>query len=137
MRPTTSFAAVLLAFHASVASGFDPGDLRGTWGESKLSQYACSPSSRRQKFELSADAKTLTVTLFSKAGSRRSEELVFDVLRTDEHSIYFRFPGQHVPPDPLSGEWAISMLGPGVYRWHMTSAHESLQPAPIGVRCEP
>ena len=119
------------------AQAFDTRELQGTWAESRQNQYACTPTNRRQTIELSADGRTLAVTIQHKTGSRRSEVLKFDITKTDEHSVYFRFPGSHEPPDPMAGEWAITLLGPGVYRWHVVSAHEGAQPAPIGIRCEP
>lgn len=118
------------------AQAFDAKELQGTWAESRQNQYACTPTNRRQAIEISADGRTLKVTIQPKAGSRRSEVLNFDVTGADEHSVRFRFPGSHEPPDPMAGEWAISMLGPGVYRWHLVSAHEGIQPAPVGIRCE-
>ena len=127
----------LLAGGMPHAWAFNPSDLQGLWAESLQSRFACVPNNRHQRIELSKDGRTLTITVVHRSASRKSEVIALDVLKTDEHSLYFRFPGAHAPSDPFAGEWAITMLGPGVYRWHMTSEHETLRPAPIGVRCEP
>jgi hypothetical protein len=131
-------AACTLALHPLLAGAFDSAELRGLWAESTQNRYACTSASRYQHFELSLDGKTLTIgfeprTRTSKA--KAGERLTLAVIRTEEHSLTVRFVGHDTPGDPLFGDWRMSFLGPGVYRWHLVSAHETLQPAPIIVRC--
>lgn len=115
---------------------FDRGDLTGLWAESLHSRYACTPSNRYQRFELSGDGKHLVIAI-QKSRTHAGETMNLDVTRTDEHSLYVQFAGHTDAADPLAGEWAMTMPGPGVYRWHLASEHDTLRPAPIGVRCAP
>ena len=138
MRLPFIAVGVLVVLGASQqASAFDRADLVGLWAESLHSRYACTPSNRYQRFDLSADGQHLVIAIQQKLKARASETLDLDVTRSDEHSLYVQFRGHSEPADPLAGEWAITMLGPGVYRWHLASEHEALKPAPIGVRCAP
>ena len=137
MRIIVGAFITLIAACAEHAWAFNASDLDGLWAETTQTRYACTSTNRHQRLALSQDGKTLTLTLIFRSTARRNEVINFEVDRSDEHSIYFQFPGNHPPPDPLSGVWAITMLGPGVYRWHSTSEHESPTAAPIGVRCEP
>ena len=137
MRKVHIFSVFLVSSLSNMAFAFDAKDLDGLWAESMQNRYACTPTNRHQRFELSADLKTLTITTVPRFSKQASVTIHLLVTKTDDKSIYFRFPGEHSPPDPLAGEFAITMIGPGVYRWHVTSEHEALKPAPIGIRCEP
>ena len=137
MRHLRWLAVGCVVCGAGSAQAFNDDDLRGLWAESNQNRYACTPTNRYQRFQLSADQKTLIVTIIRKSTSKPTEIVPLDIIKTDERSIYFRFPGKHLAPDPLAGEFAITIIGPGVYRWHMTSGHDTLKPAPIGIRCEP
>lgn len=115
---------------------FDRAALAGLWAESLHSRFACTPTNRYQRFELSGDGKHLVIAI-QKSKTHAGEMMNLDVTRSDEHSLYVQFAGHTDASDPLAGEWAMTMLGPGVYRWHLASEHEGLRPAPIGVRCAP
>ena len=136
MRPTCC-AVALAGLLPCAAAAFDRADLAGLWAESNRSHYACTPTNRYQRFELAADGRRLTITVQHRSRTRDNEVLNLDVTRSDEHSLYVRFHGHDDAADPLAGEWALTMLGPGVYRWHQASEHEGLKAAPIGVRCAP
>jgi hypothetical protein len=138
----TRLPAFFLALAAAPlsADALDAKELQGLWAESTLNRYACTSTNRYQRFELAPDGKTLTLLIEHRSRTAKSkgpERLALDVVRNEDHALVVRFPGHEGPQDPLAGDWAISMLGPGAYRWHLVSAHETLQPAPIGVRCEP
>jgi len=135
MRLHAVLVACLAPLQALPALAFDAADLRGLWAESNRSHFACTPTNRYQRLALSADGKSLTIATEHRTKGREAEVVVLDVERSDEHSLYLRFRGHNDASDPLSGEWALSMLGPGVYRWHLATEHEGLRPAPIGVRC--
>ena len=137
MRLLPLSTACLASLQAIPVQAFDPADLQGVWAESNRSHYACTPTNRRQRLALSSDGKTLSVTTELKSKTHAPDVVTLDVTRTDEHSLYLRFRGHEGSSDPLAGEWALSMLGPGVYRWHLASEHEGNRPAPIGVRCAP
>ena len=129
--------AGLVSLHPMPVCAFDPADLRGLWAETNRSLFACTPTNRYQRLSLSADGKTLAITTERKSRARDADVVTLDVTRSDEHRLYLRFRGHDAASDPLAGEWALSMLGPGVYRWHLASEHEGNRPAPIGVRCAP
>jgi hypothetical protein len=137
MRKVYIVSVLLVGSLAIRALAFEAKDLDGLWAESMQNRYACTPTNRHQRFELSTDLKTLTITTVPRFSKQASVTIHLLVTKTDDKSIYFRFPGEHSPSDPLAGEFAITMIGPGVYRWHVTSEHEALKPAPIGIRCEP
>lgn len=140
MSPVATRAAGLLALFlglAMPAQAFDARELQGLWGESLHSRYACAPGNRYQRFALTADGKRLVVTAQHGLKGRKLSVYELEVTRSDEHSLYLQFPGHTEPSDPLAGEWAFSVLGPGVYRWHLASGQESVKSAPIGVRCAP
>ena len=139
MRAFRLIAAVCtLALSPLLANAFDGAELRGLWAESTQNRYACTSTNRYQHFELSLDGKTLTISFEPRARTgkaRPGERLTLAVTRTEDHALTVRFVGHDTPSDPLFGDWRMSFLGPGVYRWHLVSAHETLQPAPIVVRC--
>jgi hypothetical protein len=113
---------VLVLLFSSLVNGafaFEPKDLDGLWAESVQNRYACNPKNRHQRFELSADLKTLIITVVPRSSKQAPATIHLLVTKADDKSIYFRFPGEHGPSDPLAGEFAISMIGPGVYRWHV------------------
>ena len=130
-----------LALAPLVANAFDSKDLQGLWAESTQNHYACTATNRYQRLELAPDAKTLSITFESRARggktSAKKKRIALAVLRIEEHALTVRFVGHDDPADPLFGDWQMSFLGTGVYRWHLVSRHETLQPAPIVVRCEP
>ena len=131
MPKDRSLVAFALSFALpSVTAAFDRADLAGLWAESNHGHYACSPNNLHQRFELSDDSRQLAVITQRRAKSHDRESLHLDVIRSDEHSLYVRFPGHNDASDPLAGEWALTMLGPGVYRWHLASEHEGVKPAP-------
>lgn len=132
--------AILALFLCSLFSNvcaFDPNDLQGLWAESTLNKYACNPKNKHQRIALSPDQKTLTITTVSKLSKQSPVVIQLMVTRTDENSVYFRFPGEHVAPSPLAGEFAISIIGVGVYRWYLVSESRNVRSNPIGIRCEP
>jgi hypothetical protein len=126
-----------LVVTAPWAAAFDRNDLAGFWAESNKSHFACTSTNLYQRFELSPDEKHLTLHIQEGPKSHKTKPVELDVIRSDEHSLYLRFVGRTDPGDPMAGEWALTILGPGVYRWHLASEHEGLKPAPIGVRCAP
>ena len=130
-------AALACALPGAAALAFDAADLKGQWAESTQSRYACAPSSRRQRLALTPDGQTLRITLLAQPGKHKQEVIELHVIKSDSHSLYFEMPRGAAASAAGSDEWAISMLGPGVYRWHVTSEHDALKTAPIGVRCEP
>jgi hypothetical protein len=117
------------------AQAFDMDELKGLWAESTQSRFACTSTNRYQRFELSADNKHLLIKSQHGPGGPAASNYELDIIRREKHSLFLQFPGHSDPADPLSGEWALTMLGPGVYRWHLAQEHEGLKPAPIGVRC--
>ena len=130
--------ACALALSPLLANAFDSTELRGLWAESTQNRYACTSANRYQHFELALDGKTLTITFepHARAGKAKAgERLTLTVVRAEDHALTVRFVGHDAAGDPLAGDWKMSFLGPGVYRWHLVSAHETLQPAPIVVRC--
>ena len=137
MTKKLAVALVVGAFTCHEAMAFDAGDLKGLWAESTYSRYACTSTNRHQRMELAPDGRSLRVTLIHSSSKMKPETVILDIQRRDEHSLYFTLPRTGEAGLQASDEWAITMLGPGVYRWHMTSEHENLKPAPIGVRCEP
>jgi hypothetical protein len=131
-------SACSLALFPLLANAFDSTQLSGLWAESTQNRYACTSTTRYQHFELALDGKTLAITFepHAHAGKAKAEErLTLTVIRAEEHALTVRFDGHDAPGDSLAGDWQMSFLGPGVYRWHLVSAHETLQPAPIAVRC--
>ncbi len=139
--PSRSIAvACALAAAPLLANAFDTRELQGLWAESAQNRYACTATNRYQRLELAADRRTLTITVEHRARAGKAnarEHLALAVIRDEDHALTVRFVGHDDPGDPLFGDWQMSFLGPGVYRWHLVSKHESLQPAPIVVRCEP
>lgn len=130
-------AAWLASGLLATAQAFDPSALNGLWAESLRSRFACTPTNRYQRFELSADGRRLVIAMQHGPEGRKHAEVELTVTRSDEHSLYLVFKDHNDPSDPLAGEWALTLLGPGAYRWHLASEHEGLKPAPIGVRCGP
>ena len=138
MRVRFIAAACILALCPVAATAFDSAELRGLWAESTQNRYACTSTNRYQHFELAADGKTLTISFEPRARTGKpkpAERLSLSVIRAEDHALTVRFVGHDTPSDPLFGDWRMSFLGPGVYRWHLVSAHETLQPAPIVIRC--
>jgi hypothetical protein len=128
-----------LAVSPLLGNAFDSAELKGHWAESTQNRYACTSSNRYQHFELAPDGKTLTITFEHRARAGKAnalERLTLAVTRVEDHALTVRFVGHDDPSDPLVGDWQMSFLGPGIYRWHLVSKHETLQPAPIVVRCE-
>ena len=122
-----------------LAHAFDSKELQGAWAESTQNRYACTSTNRYQRLELAPDGKTLTITFERRARAGKAnaqERFNLAVVRAEDHALTVRFVGHDDPADPLFGDWQLSVLGPGVYRWHLVSKHETLQPAPIVVRCE-
>jgi hypothetical protein len=128
-----------LALLPVLANAFDRTELQGLWAESTLNRYACTATNRYQRLELAADGKTLTIAFEHRARAGKAsarERLSLAVMQAEDHALTVRFVGHDDPNDPLFGDWQMSFLGPGIYRWHLVSKHETLQPAPIVVRCE-
>src|SRR6185369_12551257 len=123
-----SMAIIACAALAPCAQAFDKAELQGLWAESMANRYACTSTNRHQRFELAPDGKSLTIRVehSSRAGTPKEPETIrLSVLRAEDHALVVHFDGHDDAKDPLAGEWRISFLGPGVYRWHLISAHES------------
>lgn len=131
-----SVAAAALGAHAQ---DFDWKLLEGKWAESTNHQFGCRAENLHQRFELSADRRTLKFIndrVWKIGTGAEVREYSASVLRAQGRSLFINYGPelQGIPPEYR--EWEMRFIGPGTYRWRAATWAADEFNNVIGVRCE-
>jgi hypothetical protein len=120
------------------AQGFDWKLLDGNWAESTDHQYGCLAQNLHQRFELSADKKTLKFKndrIWKIGASAEIREYSAVVVKAQDKSLFIKYAAelQDIPPEYR--EWEMRFIGPGTYRWRALHWAPNEFNNVIGVKC--
>jgi hypothetical protein len=135
-----SYLGLLLLTSSAAAQTFDWLLLQGEWAESTDHQFGCRPENLHQRFEASADKKTLSFKndrRWKIGNGQVVESYTASIVRTSPNVLIIRY-GANLSgiPDAMR-EWEMRFIGPGTYRWRATAWREGEYNDVIGVKCGP
>lgn len=133
---TACLAAISLASHAQ---NFDWKLLDGKWAESTNHQFGCRAENLHQRFELSADRRTLKFMndrAWKIGNGTEVKEYSAAVIRAQGKSLFIKYGPelQGIPPEYR--EWEMRFIGPGTYRWRATAWAPDEFNNVVGVKCK-
>lgn len=123
---------------AQADNAFDIKQLSGWWAESYNTDVTCGPDNLKVKHELSGDGKRLSLKFDRKWQTELGEMDHVDatVLSSTERTLVIQYDGEsRSRPDGKLQEWELSIVAPGVYRWHETSWQAGNVNPVVGIRC--
>ena len=130
---------VAIASSAACAQGFDWKLLEGKWAESTNHQFGCRTENLHQRFEISADRKTLVFKNDRRwriGTGKEVTEYTASIVRAQGRSLFIKY-GPELEGIPAEyREWEMRFIGPGTYRWRAQSWGQDEFNNVIGVKCE-
>jgi len=123
---------------SALAQEFDRSLLSGEWVESDSTDFACTRDKPHQRFELSADGKTLVFKIDRKlpiASSKIVDLYSATVILATPKALVINYNDTEGLPKGFPKSWELAFIAPGVYRWRATDWPEGHVNRVVGVRC--
>jgi hypothetical protein len=135
-----SYLGLFLFTSSAAAQTFDWSLLHGQWAESTDHQFGCRTENLHQRFETTADRKTLSFKndrRWKIGNGQVVERYTASIVRASPNVLVIRY-SLDLPDIPNEmREWEMRFIGPGTYRWRATAWREGVYNEVIGVKCGP